>query len=77
MDSHLLRKAADRLPALADLAVLRFNTRGTSSEHGTSRGVFDGGRAEQHDVAAAIGSVSRPGCPGCGCSAGRSAPNWR
>ncbi|HLV44768.1 MAG TPA: hypothetical protein VKY39_07410, partial [Aggregatilineales bacterium] len=28
MDSHILRKAAGRLPALADLAVLRFNTRG-------------------------------------------------
>ena len=31
MDSHILRKAAARLPALADLAVLRFNTRGTTS----------------------------------------------
>ena len=31
MDSHLFRKAAWRLPALADLAVLRFNTRGTTS----------------------------------------------
>ena len=30
MDSHILRKAAARLPALADLAVLRFNTRGTA-----------------------------------------------
>src|SRR5690606_23860424 len=29
MDSHVLRKAAWRLPALAGLAVLRFNTRGT------------------------------------------------
>lgn len=28
MDSHIIRKAAARLPALADLAVLRFNTRG-------------------------------------------------
>ena len=28
MDSHILRKASYRLPALADLAVLRFNTRG-------------------------------------------------
>ena len=35
MDSHVLRKAAARLPALADLAVLRFNTRGTSSPRGT------------------------------------------
>jgi hypothetical protein len=40
MDSHLLRKAAFRLPALADLAVLRFNTRGTSSAEGTSEGEF-------------------------------------
>jgi hypothetical protein len=54
MDSHLLRKASFRLPALADLAVLRFNTRGTSSEQGTSGGVFGGGEAERHDVAAAI-----------------------
>jgi alpha/beta superfamily hydrolase len=54
MDSHLLRKAAWRLPALAGLAVLRFNTRGTSSARGTSGGVFEGGRGEQHDVAAAI-----------------------
>ncbi|HEV2089117.1 MAG TPA: hypothetical protein VGR21_12465, partial [Cryptosporangiaceae bacterium] len=54
MDSHLLRKAAWRLPALAGLAVLRFNTRGTSSERGTSEGAFDGGVGERHDVAAAI-----------------------
>ena len=54
MDSHILRKAAARLPALADLAVLRFNTRGTSSPRGTSEGAFDGGRAEAFDVAAAM-----------------------
>ena len=54
MDSHVLRKAAWRLPALAGLAVLRFNTRGTSSPRGTSEGTFDGGRAERFDVAAAI-----------------------
>lgn len=54
MDSHVLRKAAWRLPALADLAVLRFNTRGTSSPRGTSEGSFDGGDAERFDVAAAI-----------------------
>jgi hypothetical protein len=55
MDSHVLRKAAYRLPALADLAVLRFNTRGTSSERGTSEGDFGDGETERHDVAAAIG----------------------
>src|SRR4051812_49847417 len=54
MDSHVLRKAAWRLPALADLAVLRFNTRGTSSVRGTSEGTFDGGKDERFDVAAAI-----------------------
>ncbi|GAA5083500.1 hypothetical protein HNP84_007755 [Thermocatellispora tengchongensis] len=54
MDSHVYRKAAYRLPALADLAVLRFNTRGTSSERGTSQGAFDGGEGERYDVAAAL-----------------------
>ena len=57
MDSHIIRKAAARLPALADLAVLRFNTRGTTSARGTSDGAFDGGAAEQFDVAAAMDVV--------------------
>ncbi|MCW2673868.1 MAG: hypothetical protein JWP14_2457 [Frankiales bacterium] len=57
MDSHVLKKMANRLPALADLAVLRFNTRGTTSEQGTSGGVFDDARAEQYDVAAALDLV--------------------
>lgn len=57
MDSHIIRKAAARLPALADLAVLRFNTRGTTSPRGTSEGVFDGGGAELFDVAAAMDFV--------------------
>ncbi|GEA89483.1 alpha/beta hydrolase [Cellulomonas cellasea] len=54
MDSHVLRKASWRLPALAGLAVLRFNTRGTTSPRGTSQGAFDGGAGEQFDVHAAI-----------------------
>jgi alpha/beta superfamily hydrolase len=54
MDSHVFRKAAWRLPALAGIAVLRFNTRGTSSVRGTSEGAFDGGVGEKFDVAAAI-----------------------
>jgi alpha/beta superfamily hydrolase len=54
MDSHVLRKAAWRLPALAGIAVLRFNTRGTASDRGTSGGAFDGGVGERFDVAAAI-----------------------
>lgn len=57
MDSHILRKAAARLPALADLAVLRFNTRGTASPRGVSQGDFDGGASEQFDVAAAMDFV--------------------
>jgi alpha/beta superfamily hydrolase len=54
MDSHLYRKAAFRLPALADIAVLRFNTRGTESLQGTSEGSFDNGRDEKYDVMAAL-----------------------
>jgi alpha/beta superfamily hydrolase len=54
MDSHLYRKAAFRLPALADVAVLRFNTRGTASMQGTSQGAFDHARSEAYDVASAI-----------------------
>src|SRR6185369_6373338 len=54
MDSHIFRKAAWRLPALAGLAVLRFNSRGTSSVRGTSEGSFDAGRSERFDVAAVI-----------------------
>lgn len=54
MDSHVFRKASWRLPALADLAVLRFNTRGTASPRGRSEGAFDGGASERHDVAALL-----------------------
>src|SRR3954447_16683047 len=54
MDSHIFRKAAWRMPALAGVAVLRFNTRGTSSERGPRDGAFGGGDAERFDVAAAI-----------------------
>jgi hypothetical protein len=54
MDSHVYRKAAWRLPALAGVAVLRFNTRGTSSVRGTSEGAFDNAVGERFDVAAAI-----------------------
>jgi alpha/beta superfamily hydrolase len=54
MDSHVFRKAAWRLPALAGIAVLRFNTRGTTSTRGTSEGAFDNAQGERFDVAAAI-----------------------
>ena len=63
MDSHVLRKAANRLPYLADLAVLRFNTRGTSSPRGTSDGEFGHGNTEQADVAAAVAFAIERGLP--------------
>lgn len=63
MDSHIIRKAAYRLPALADLAVLRFNTRGTESGHGRSEGEFGGGMTEKHDVEAAVGYAVTAGLP--------------
>ncbi len=54
MDSHIYKKAANRLPAMAGIQVIRFNTRGTTSEAGTSEGTFDQGEAEEADVHAAI-----------------------
>jgi alpha/beta superfamily hydrolase len=63
MDSHLLRKAANRLPALADLAVLRFNTRGTASEQGRSEGEFGEGESERLDLAAALDYVEYADLP--------------
>jgi len=52
MDSHIYKKAANRLPTMSGIEVIRFNTRGTSSEAGTSTGVFDNGGAEGFDVEA-------------------------
>ena len=63
MDSHIYRKAANRLPALADLAVFRFNTRGTESPQGKSEGTFDGGVAEKFDVMAAVDYVHSRNLP--------------
>jgi alpha/beta superfamily hydrolase len=63
MDSHIIRKAAARLPALADLAVLRFNFRGVSSPRGVSGGEFGHGIGEQHDLAAAMAFVAERGLP--------------
>lgn len=63
MDSHLLRKASNRLPALVGLAVLRFNTRGTKSVRGQSTGSFDGGELEGLDVAAAVEFAKSRGYP--------------
>ncbi len=54
MDSHIYKKAANRLPALAGITVVRFNTRGTTSDAGTSEGHFDNGMAEKLDVEAML-----------------------
>jgi alpha/beta superfamily hydrolase len=63
MDSHVLRKAANRLPALAGVAVLRFNTRGTASEAGRSEGEYEAATGERHDVEAAVAEVATRGLP--------------
>ncbi|MBN9151325.1 MAG: alpha/beta fold hydrolase [Micrococcales bacterium] len=63
MDSHIIRKAAARLPALADLAVLRFNFRGVTSPRGRSEGEFGDGLAERHDLAAAMDFVAQRALP--------------
>jgi len=52
MDSHIYKKAANRLPAMSGIEVIRFNSRGTTSAAGTSTGVFDNGGAEHFDVEA-------------------------
>ena len=54
MDSHIFKKAANRLPAMAGITVVRFNTRGTTSEAGSSTGTFDNGGAERFDVEAML-----------------------
>lgn len=54
MDSHVYKKAANRLPALADLTIVRFNTRGTTSEQGSSTGNYDQTKLEKHDVEAMV-----------------------
>jgi len=63
MDSHVLRKASLRLPALADIAVLRFNFRGVTSPRGTSEGAFGDGVEERHDLQAAMDLVADRGLP--------------
>lgn len=63
MDSHVYKKASYRLPALAGIAVLRFNTRGTASPRGTSGGSFDEGLGERLDMAAAVQFAVDRGLP--------------
>ncbi|MFM8825346.1 MAG: alpha/beta hydrolase [Candidatus Nanopelagicus sp.] len=54
MDSHLYKKAANRLPAMAGIQIIRFNTRGSKSQAGQSEGVYDHGKNEKLDVMAAL-----------------------
>lgn len=54
MDSHIYKKAANRLPDMAGIEIIRFNTRGTESEAGKSEGEYDHGDSEKFDVEAAI-----------------------
>lgn len=63
MDSHVIRKASWRLPALADIAVLRFNFRGVSSPRGESEGHFGEGIDEGKDMVAALSFVTERGLP--------------
>src|SRR5258708_20528130 len=57
------RTVEERLPDLADLAVLRSNTRGTTSDQGTSEGEFGGGETERLDVEAAVAYAAAAGLP--------------
>lgn len=63
MDSHIIRKAAARLPALAGIAVLRFNFRGVSSPRGKSGGSFGEGITERFDLEAAMHCVQEHALP--------------
>lgn len=63
MDSHVFRKMAWRLPALADIAIFRFNFRGVESAAGKSDGEFSGGVGEGLDAQAAIAYAIDRGLP--------------
>ena len=79
MDSHVLKKAAYRLPAMADLAVLRFNTRGRA-RRGDLGVPSTSPASEQYDVAAAIELAEfweRPALPRRWLVGGPSGPTWR
>lgn len=62
-DSHIFRKAAWRLPALAGLAVVRFNFRGVDSTLGSSTGDFDDAGKEGLDLGAVLAHVTRAELP--------------
>jgi hypothetical protein len=63
MESHLIRKSSWRLPALANIAVLRFNFRGAGEPGARSEGDFEANIGERFDLAAALEEVTRAGMP--------------
>lgn len=63
MESHLIRKTSWRLPALANIAVLRYNSRGTGAPGARSEGAFEGNDGERFDLWAALEEVTRAGMP--------------
>ncbi len=63
MESHVFRKMSWRLPALAGLAVLRFNLRGAGEGERRSDGAFDECRAEGLDLGAVLADVVARGLP--------------
>ncbi|MCB0918440.1 MAG: alpha/beta fold hydrolase [Actinobacteria bacterium] len=63
MDSHLFRKAGWRLPALAGLAVLRFNMRGAGTGARHSGGEFEAATGEGLDLGAVLAFVQRENLP--------------
>lgn len=63
MDSHVFRKAAWRLPQLANVAVLRFNFRGAQSARGKSEGEWDSANGEGNDLKAAVAYVAANNLP--------------
>lgn len=77
MDSHVLRKASYRLPALADLAVLRFNTRGRRRRAARARASSATGRPSGSTWQRRWSTPSTTTCRARGCWAGRSARSWR
>ncbi len=80
MDSHVYKKASYRLPALADLAVLRFNLRGVTSPRGPLRGPSTTPTPSASTwlpPSSTPSSTSPRRCRTAGWSAGPSAPTWR
>lgn len=63
MESHLFRKMSWRLPAMAGLAVLRFNMRGAGTGPSRSGGSFDSCHGEGLDLGAVLSDVTARGLP--------------